>query len=71
MKYIRFEKDGVIQQGILEETVAGDAAVEGQAFGDLEEAAFANAYSVALERLYAMNWVCGRADDWDQTPTDT
>ena len=36
-----------------------------------ENAQFADAYSVALERLFALNWVCGYAEDWDETPTDT
>ena len=59
------------QQGAIQETIGADVAVDGVAFSKLEDADFANAYSVALERLYAMNWVCGYAEDWDATPTET
>lgn len=60
-----------LDEGIIEGPVRGDLDVDGTAFAELEQPQFADAYSVSLERLFAMNWVCGYADDWDQTPTDT
>ena len=27
--------------------------------------------SIATERLYGLNWLCGHAEDWDQVPTET
>lgn len=58
-------------EGLVGEPVHGDVDVDGTAFCDLGDAEFANAYSVALHRLCALNWVCGYADNWDETPTDT
>jgi hypothetical protein len=60
-----------LDEGILEGPVRRDLDVSGTAFAELEQAQFADAYSVSLERLFAMNWVCGYAEDWDETPTDT
>lgn len=60
-----------LDDGVIAGAVDGDLDVEGTAFAELEQPQFADAYSVSLERLFAMNWVCGFAEDWDQTPTDT
>jgi len=57
------------EEGILDEPIDGDIGVEGTPFGELEDAQFADAYSVSLERLFALNWVCGYAENWDETPT--
>jgi hypothetical protein len=27
--------------------------------------------SIATERLYGLNWLCGYAEDWDEVPTET
>lgn len=27
--------------------------------------------SIALERHYTLNWLCGMGEDWDEVPTDT
>lgn len=27
--------------------------------------------SIAVERHFALNWLCGYSDDWESTPTDT
>lgn len=47
-----------------------DLACGGVPYRDLPDAAFSDVMSTALERHYAMNWVC-RDPDWDHVSTDT
>ena len=56
----------------LAELVDGDFALFGRASRDLDAGAFSTARSLALERLRAHNWLCGRAPDnrWERTPID-
>ncbi|HVU28212.1 MAG TPA: DUF4272 domain-containing protein [Verrucomicrobiae bacterium] len=60
------EKDGL---KIIDE----DFAVKGKAYRDLTDAEWSEVTSIAIERHFALNWLCGRApgNNWDETPTDT
>jgi hypothetical protein len=50
-----------------------DFAVKGKAYRDLADTECSEVGSIAFERHYSLNWLCGRApgNDWDITPTDT
>jgi hypothetical protein len=43
----------------------------GKAYRDLSEEEYSRANSIAMERHYALNWLCGYAEGWDEVPTDT
>jgi hypothetical protein len=51
--------------------VDGDFPAFGKAYREatVEEAEVLR--SIAVERHYALNWLCGMAEDWDHVPTDT
>ena len=54
-------------------TVDEDLAARGKAYRDLTADEWAEVRSVAIERHFALNWLCGYAprNRWDETPTDT
>jgi hypothetical protein len=58
------------KQGLFE-AVEGDYPACGKPYGKLTEAEWQSCRSIAAERLYGLNWLCGRAEDWDRVPTDT
>lgn len=43
----------------------------GKAYAALEDEEYSLATSIAMERHFAFNWLCGYSRDWDDTPTDT
>ncbi len=58
-------------EGGIPTPIDGDFPFDGKAYRDLDADEYALASSIALERHYALNWLCGYAEDWDRTPTDT
>lgn len=42
-----------------------------KAYSKLSENEWHTLYSIAQERLYALNWLCKYAEDWDEVPTGT
>jgi hypothetical protein len=60
-----------LEEGVVTEVRDGDVACKGQVYSALSEEAFADVASTAEERHFALNWICGYADDWDDTPTGT
>jgi len=50
-----------------------DFAAYGKAYRDLSPDEWSEVRSVAIERHFTLNWLCGYAPDnkWDETPTDT
>ena len=50
-----------------------DFAARGKAYRDLQESDWKEVASIAMERHYALNWLCGYApaNRWDETPTET
>jgi Domain of unknown function (DUF4272) len=59
------------EDGIVPEVRQGDVVCQGVPYSGLSQEAFADAASTAQERHFALNWICGYAEDWDETPTDT
>lgn len=59
------------QNGDIPEPIDGDFPVFGKAYAELSQDEYVVATSIAVERHYALNWLCGYASDWDCVPTDT
>lgn len=61
------------EKGDLPEVKEGDFAFLGKPFRDLSAEEYQVATSIIMERHFALNWLCGLAQDnkWDETPTDT
>ena len=61
------------KQGDLPNIIDEDFATIGKAYRDLTDEEWSSIKSVAIERHFALNWLCGYAPDnrWDETPTDT
>lgn len=43
----------------------------GRSYAKLSETQWYTMRSIATERLYVLNWLCGYSKDWDAVPTDT
>jgi hypothetical protein len=56
-------------EGAIPEPIDGDFPAFGKAFRELAADEHAAVAATALERLYALNWLCGYASDWDSVPT--
>lgn len=63
----------MVADGMLPNVIDEDFPVLGRAYRDLSEDEWTMAGSIAMERHFALNWLCGYApgNDWDETPTDT
>jgi uncharacterized protein DUF4272 len=61
------------EHGDIPQPVEGDFPFMGKAYRDLDRNEYSFATSLAMERHYALNWLCGSApgNRWDETPTDT
>jgi hypothetical protein len=61
------------KQGDLGEITNEDFTAIGKAYRDLTDDEWSSIRSIAIERHFALNWLCGYAPDnrWDETPTDT
>jgi hypothetical protein len=51
--------------------INGDFPAHGKAYRKLSQDEWEEMRSIAQERLYALNWLCGYATNWDQVPTGT
>lgn len=51
--------------------INGDYPAFGKAYADLSPKEYAWASSIALERLWGLNWLCDDERDWDQVSLDT
>jgi hypothetical protein len=50
--------------------VHGDLTVLGKPYSKLDEDEQDACYALAIQRLRALNWLCGYAADWDHVPVD-
>ncbi|NDJ52398.1 MAG: DUF4272 domain-containing protein [Chloroflexi bacterium] len=58
-------------KGDIPSPIDGDFPALGRAYTDLSEAEYSRVNSIAVERHYAMNWLCWYTEDWDDVPLDT
>jgi hypothetical protein len=59
------------EQGVLPPPMRGDFSAYGKVYRHLAPEQHAEAYSIAVERHHALNWLCGRGSGWDDVPLDT
>lgn len=57
--------------GDLPPPVQDDFPAFGKPYAKLRHTERLLAMSIAAERHFALNWLCGYSQDWDATPTDT
>jgi len=51
--------------------IEGDFPAFGKPYAALTPKEHSRMASIAYERHFALNWLCGYSSDWDTTPTDT
>jgi Domain of unknown function (DUF4272) len=51
--------------------IKDDFPAFGKPYARLSQREHSEAESIAMERHFALNWLCGYSEDWDSTPTDT
>ena len=59
------------QEDGLFTAIDGDFPALHRAYAKLSEREWETMRSIATERLYALNWLCRDAEDWDEVSTDT
>jgi hypothetical protein len=59
------------EQGLLPPPMRGDFRAFGKIYRHLTPEQHSEALSIAHERHYALNWLCGLGESWDDVPTDT
>ena len=59
------EEDGLFK------AIENDFPAFGKPFAKLSDDELWTMQSIAAERLYGLNWLCGYSEDWDEVPTDT
>ncbi len=63
--------NGALEAGDVPEVIDNDFPAFGKAYVELDADEYALTTSIAQERHFALNWLCGYSRDWDKTPTDT
>jgi Domain of unknown function (DUF4272) len=59
------------ERGLLPLPVRGDFPAFGRPFRELDDQQVTLVHSIAAERHYALEWLCGAGPDWDSIRTDT
>lgn len=70
-RIIEISAKGSFDLGWIPKPIAGDFPFLGKPYRDLTEDEYHFATSVAMERHYALNWLCGYSNDWDCVSTGT
>jgi hypothetical protein len=70
---VRITARRAAERGTIPTPIDQDFPLHGKPFRDAPAEEFAVASSIAMERHFALNWLCGFAPGarWDDTPTDT
>jgi hypothetical protein len=69
---VRLTSERAAEQGDIR-AIDGDFMVLGRPYRDLSDDEWSSVRSISQERHFALNWLCGysKANEWDETPTDT
>ena len=57
--------------GFLPRLIDGDFPIRGRPYRVLDEDGVEAVGEIAYQRHYALSWVCGNGEGWDDVPTDT
>ena len=70
---VRYTAPQAVAHGFLPHAVNEDFPAFGRAYRDLTADEWAHVRSIAMERHFALNWLCGYApgNQWSLTPTET
>lgn len=70
-KIIRVTAEHAFGSEDIPRPIKHDFPAFGKPYARLTEEEYSICTSIAMERHYALNWLCGYAEDWDNVPTDT
>jgi hypothetical protein len=59
------------QNGLISKPLDEDFSLFGKSYRRLSEEESHEASSISLERHFALNWLCGHSENWDETSTET
>jgi hypothetical protein len=59
------------EQGVLPAPIRGDFRAYDRVYRHLTPEQHGEAHSLAVERHYALSWLCGLGTSWDDVPLDT
>ena len=59
------------QERLIPQPIDNDFPFSGKPYSKLSDAEYQNAASIAQERHFAFNWLCGYSANWDETSTST
>ena len=65
MTAAKAQKDGLFH------AIDNDFPAFHKSYAKLSPSEWQTMSSISTERLYALNWLCGYANDWDDVSTDT
>ncbi len=70
---IRITAQTAGNDGLLPPPISDDFPARGKAYRDLTADEWSEVRSIAMERHFTLNWLCGHApgSQWDSTPTGT
>jgi hypothetical protein len=68
---IRTAAENAYYDRYIPRPINGDFPAFGKPYSALTPGEFARASSIAYQRLFALNWLCGHSPAWDHTPTHT
>jgi len=66
-------KTGLLEKMLVRRYGQSVACIPGKAYRDLSAHEWHEVGSIAVQRHFTLNWLCGYAPEnrWDETPTDT
>jgi hypothetical protein len=70
-KIVRVTAEQAYRNGDILRPIKHDFPAFGKPYARLTEQEYSVCTSIAMERHYALNWLCGYAEDWGNVPTDT
>ena len=68
---LKVSSHGHYEEGDTPPPIRDDFPVLNKAYRELTDGEYQEILSIAQERHFAMNWLCGYSEDWDSTPTGT
>jgi len=70
---VRFSARKGAEEGTIPPCIGDDFPARGKAYRDLTPEEWSEVRSIAVQRHFTLNWLCGYApgNRWDETPTDT
>lgn len=68
---IKIAAEEAYKEESIPKPIENDFPVFGKSYKDLSEEEYAEVSSIAVERHFALNWLSGYSQNWDEIPTDT